>query len=151
MRRNPDGRATPWLGGGGLLGMLLGSWLFTLLSAQAKLLRPALSLLFLWPAIRMIWEGIQGFAGKGPAKKEGNVIPGSGWGMAVFGFVVGVATGVAGLGGGYALVPGMMGEGPGARGLSFAPPDGEKSDEKGVRRSADRPGKERAKQALEGG
>jgi uncharacterized membrane protein YfcA len=56
----------------------------------------------------MIWEGIQGFTGKGPAKKEGNEIPGNGWWMALFGFIVGIATGIAGLGGGYALVPGLI-------------------------------------------
>ena len=108
VRRNLDRRAVAWLGGGGLLGVLLGSWLFTLVSAHAQLLGLILGLLFLWPAFRMIWEGVQGFTGKEPAKKEGNAIPGGGWGMAVFGFVVGITTGIAGLGGGYALVPGLI-------------------------------------------
>ncbi len=108
VRRNLDRRAVAWLGGGGLLGVLLGSWLFTLVSAHAQLLGLILGLLFLWPAFRMIWEGVQGFTGKGPAKKEGNAIPGGGRGMAVFGFVVGITTGIAGLGGGYALVPGLI-------------------------------------------
>jgi uncharacterized membrane protein YfcA len=45
---------------------------------------------------------------RGLAKKEGNEIPGNGWWMALFGFVVGIATGIAGLGGGYALVPGLI-------------------------------------------
>ena len=108
VRRNLDRRATLWLGGGGVLGVLLGSWIFTLIANQQALLGLVLGLLFLWPAIRMIWEGIQGFTGKGPAKKEGHEIPGNGWGMALFGFIVGIATGVAGLGGGYALVPGLI-------------------------------------------
>ncbi len=108
VRRNLDVRATLWLGGFGILGVLLGSWLFTLVAPQAKLLGLILGVIFLWPAIRMVWEGIQGFVGKGPAKKEGNVVPGSAWGMAVFGFIVGITTGIAGLGGGYALVPGMI-------------------------------------------
>ena len=56
----------------------------------------------------MIWEGVEGFTGKGPGKTEGNEIPGNGWWMALFGFVVGIATGIAGLGGGYALVPGLI-------------------------------------------
>jgi len=105
VRRNLDVRATLWLGGAGILGVLLGSWLFTLLVGQSKLLGLILGLIFLWPATRMVWEGIT--QRKMPARK-GNTIPGSAWGMAVFGFVVGVATGVAGLGGGYALVPGMI-------------------------------------------
>ena len=34
VQRNVDKRAFLWLGGGGILGVLLGSWLFTLLSGQ---------------------------------------------------------------------------------------------------------------------
>ncbi len=105
VRRNLDVRAVVWLGGAGILGVILGSWLFTLLAAQAKLLGLILGLIFLWPAIRMIWEGI---VQRGMPQREGNTIPGPVWGWAVFGFIVGIATGVAGLGGGYALVPGLI-------------------------------------------
>ncbi|PWH16837.1 MAG: sulfite exporter TauE/SafE family protein [Ardenticatenia bacterium] len=105
IQRNVDVRAFLWLGGGGILGVLLGSWLFTLLASQAGLLGLILGLIFLWLAIRMIYEGTFRRAG---AQREGNVIAGAGWGMAVFGFVVGIATGIAGVGGGYALVPGLI-------------------------------------------
>jgi hypothetical protein len=105
LRRNVDLRAFLWLGGGGILGVLLGSWLFTLLSAHAKLLGLVLGVIFLWPAIRMVYEGI---VQRALPAREGNVIPGAGWGMGLFGFIVGIATGVAGLGGGYALVPGII-------------------------------------------
>lgn len=105
VRRNLDVRAVAWLGGAGILGVILGSWLFTLLAAQAKLLGLILGLIFLWPAIRMIWEGI---VQRGMPQREGHTIPGPAWGWAVFGFIVGIATGVAGLGGGYALVPGLI-------------------------------------------
>ncbi|MGC8878405.1 MAG: sulfite exporter TauE/SafE family protein [Anaerolineae bacterium] len=105
IQRNVDVRAFLWLGGGGILGVLLGSWLFTLLASQAGLLGLILGLIFLWPAIRMIYEGTFRRAG---AQREGNVIAGAGWEMAVFGFVVGIATGIAGVGGGYALVPGLI-------------------------------------------
>jgi hypothetical protein len=105
VRRNLDVRAFLWLGGAGILGVLLGSWLFTLLSAQAKLLGLILGIIFLWPAIRMIYEGL---IQRSMAGREGNTITGSGWGMAVFGFIVGIATGIAGVGGGYALVPGLI-------------------------------------------
>jgi len=108
LRRNVDVRATLWVGGGGILGVLLGSWIFTMVAPHSRLLGLILGLIFLWPAFRMIWEGVEGALGKAPAKTEGKVIPGSNWGMAVFGFVVGIATGIAGLGGGYALVPGMI-------------------------------------------
>jgi len=105
VQRNVDARAFLWLGGSGIVGVLLGSWLFTLLSGQAKLLGLILGLIFLWPALRMIYEGV---IQRGMPKREGASIGGSGWGMAVFGFTVGIATGVAGLGGGYALVPGLI-------------------------------------------
>lgn len=105
VRRNVDVRAFLRLGSGGTLGVLLGSWLFTVLSHQAKLLGLILGLIFLWPALRMVYEGI---VQRAAPKGEGGAIPGSGWVMAVFGFIVGIATGLAGLGGGYALVPGLI-------------------------------------------
>lgn len=105
IRRNVDNRAFLWLGGGGILGVLLGSWLFTLLSEQSKLLGLILGLVFLWPAIRMVYEGI---VQRALPQREGASITGSGLGMGVFGFIVGIATGVAGVGGGYALVPGLI-------------------------------------------
>lgn len=105
VRRNLDVKAVLWIGGAGILGVVLGSWLFTLLAPHSQLLGLILGLIFLWPAIRMVWEGIT--QSKLP-QREGNIIPGPVWGWAVFGFVVGVATGVAGLGGGYALVPGLI-------------------------------------------
>jgi len=105
VRRNLDKRAFLWLGGAGILGVLLGSWLFTLLSGQSKLLGLILGLIFLWPAIRMTYEGL---TQRAMPKREGTAITASGPGMGVFGFIIGIATGVAGLGGGYALVPGLI-------------------------------------------
>jgi uncharacterized membrane protein YfcA len=105
VRRNLDVRAVAWLGGVGILGVILGSWLFTFLAAHAQLLGLILGLIFLWPAIRMIWEGI---TQRKMPQREGTTIPGPVWGWALFGFIVGIATGIAGLGGGYALVPGLI-------------------------------------------
>jgi len=105
IQRNVDVRAFLWLGGAGIVGVLLGSWLFTLLLGQAQLLGLILGLIFLWPAIRMIYEGV---IQQTMPKREGAAITGSGWGMATFGFVIGIATGVAGVGGGYALVPSLI-------------------------------------------
>ena len=105
MRRNLDVRAVIWLGGGGIAGVALGSWLFTLLADEAELLGLILGLLFLWPAVRMIWQGV---GERGMPQHPGSSIPGPAWGLAVFGFLIGIATGVAGLGGGYALVPGLI-------------------------------------------
>jgi len=105
VRHNLDKRAVAWLGGIGIIGVLIGSWLFTKLSNQSALLGLILGLLFLWPALRMIWEGIRH---SGLPQKEGNKINASATGLGIFGLVVGLATGVAGLGGGYALVPGLI-------------------------------------------
>lgn len=105
VRRNLDVRATLWLGGWGVLGVLLGSWLFTLLSGHVSLLGLILGLAFLWPAIRMSWEG---FRRSGIPQGQGNTIPEHKPGWATFGFFIGLLTGIVGLGGGYALVPGLI-------------------------------------------
>jgi len=106
IRRNLDVSATLWLGGFGILGVLIGSWLFTLLTAHVALLGLILGLAFFWPAVRMIWEGVR--KGGPKPKAEGNTIPRYTGGWAVFGFFIGIFTGIVGLGGGYALVPGLI-------------------------------------------
>jgi uncharacterized protein len=105
VRRNLDKRVVAWLGGCGILGVIFGSWLFTFLAGQSRLLGLILGLIFLWPALRMIWEGLT--QAKLP-QREGNKIPSPALGLSIFGFIVGIATGIAGLGGGYALVPGLI-------------------------------------------
>jgi uncharacterized membrane protein YfcA len=105
VRKNLDKRAVVRLGGAGIIGVVIGSWLFSNLSNQSSLLGFILGLLFLWPALRMIWEGLRH---KGYPQKEGNQINAPASGLSIFGLLVGVATGVAGLGGGYALVPGLI-------------------------------------------
>lgn len=105
VRRNLDARAVIWLGAGGMAGVAIGSWLFTLLADEAELLGLILGLVFVWPAVRMIWQGV---IERGMPQRAGSSIPGPVWGLAIFGFAIGIATGVAGLGGGYALVPGLI-------------------------------------------
>lgn len=105
IRRNLDVRATLWLGGAGIVGVAFGSWLFIVLADEAALLGLILGVAFLWPALRMSWEGI----GFNPTPlREGDSIPEHRWGFAAFGVAIGVLTGVVGLGGGYALVPGLI-------------------------------------------
>ena len=105
LRGNLDKRATLWLGGGGILGVILGSWLFGFLATQTALLGLLLGLAFLLPSARMIWEGVMH---RKKPQQEGTAIPGSKTALAAFSFVIGILTGLVGLGGGYALVPGLI-------------------------------------------
>jgi uncharacterized membrane protein YfcA len=105
IRKNLDVRTTLWLSGFGIIGVILGSYMFDLLNDQTALLGLLLGIAFLLPALRMIIEGIQ--RGK-KTQPEGNTIPGSNGGKGAFGFVIGILTGLVGLGGGYALVPGLI-------------------------------------------
>jgi len=111
VRKNVDKRAAAWLGGIGIAGVALGSWLFLIIAKQAmKLLGLILGVVFLWPAVRMVYEGLMPILKKGSAGRgaEENAIPGAGWALGAFGFVIGITTGLVGLGGGYALVPGLI-------------------------------------------
>jgi hypothetical protein len=97
----------------GVAGVILGSWLFTFLSSKSAVLGLIIGIVFLWPSIRMIWEGIVAYrkdanasAAQGSAKEQS--IAGRPATLSIFGFVVGVLTGLVGLGGGYALVPGLI-------------------------------------------
>ncbi|MEM3543216.1 MAG: sulfite exporter TauE/SafE family protein [Nitrososphaeria archaeon] len=115
-QKNADKRVMLWMGGAGLLGVILGSWLFLFLSNQSMLLGLILGIVFLWPAFRMIWEGIEGYK----KIKQGHIVSskmqssmpetinGHPAKLSVFGFIVGILTGIVGLGGGYALVPGLI-------------------------------------------
>lgn len=104
-RRNLDTRATLLLSGTGIIGVLIGSWLFNLLLPHVLLFGLILGLAFLLPAIRMIYEG---FKRPKLSDSEGAIVKAKWWGLAVFGLFIGILTGVVGLGGGYALVPGLI-------------------------------------------
>jgi len=105
IRKNLDKKTTLWLSVFGIIGVILGSILFTLMASQTAILGLILGCAFLLPAIRMIIEGVP--RNKKP-QQEGNAIPGSIKAKGVFGFIIGVLTGLVGLGGGYALVPGLI-------------------------------------------
>ena len=105
IRKNLDVKTTLWLGGFGIIGVIIGSYAFNRLSDQTALLGLILGIAFLLPAVRMIIEGV---AHRKKSQPEGNVIPGSGGKKGLLGLIVGVLTGLVGLGGGYALVPGLI-------------------------------------------
>ena len=104
IHKNVDLRSTLWLAGIGVVGVLFGSWLFTKISSDTALFGLILGLAFILPTMRMLWEGIV----KRRTSSQGNTIPGSRLSKGAFGAAIGVLTGVVGLGGGYALVPGLI-------------------------------------------
>ncbi len=105
-QKNLHVRTALWLGGAGVVGVLLGSWLFLFFSGHSELLGFMLGIVFLWPALRMIREGLaKGMPG---ALVQGDSITANAGRLTLFGAVVGVLTGLVGLGGGYALVPGLI-------------------------------------------
>jgi len=113
-RKNVDRRVALWLGGSGVVGVLIGSWLFTMLSDSSDLLGLIIGVVFLWPALRMVWEGMKGLRNRSgvtgaPAAAPGRErIEGQPAALSAFGGIVGTLTGIVGLGGGYALVPGLI-------------------------------------------
>ncbi len=104
-RENIDLRASGRLALGGVAGVIAGSWLFTLLADETALLGLILGVVFLVPAIQMIREGL---SRKGPADTGRRTVDHPAWTFPGFGVVVGVLTGVTGLGGGFAMVPGLI-------------------------------------------
>ncbi|RDD53639.1 MAG: sulfite exporter TauE/SafE family protein [Candidatus Korarchaeota archaeon NZ13-K] len=88
----------------GAVGAAVGSLIFILLAGNTSILSLILGLAFLYVSIRMIYEGSRRSMGAG----EGKEIPGSGARKGILGFLIGVLTGIVGLGGGYALVPSFI-------------------------------------------
>ena len=102
-RGNLDRRVAGRIAAGGLVGVLIGSWLFSFIAGYTRLLGLVLGLVFLVPSVGMIREGL-----RPAARPEPERIGGTPPGHLLFGTGVGVLTGVTGLGGGYALVPGLL-------------------------------------------
>ncbi|MCD6457277.1 MAG: sulfite exporter TauE/SafE family protein [Thermoproteales archaeon] len=90
----------------GALGAVLGSILFIYLAGNTALLSAIVGFAFIYTAIRMIVEGARRKGGAPSGK--GDKVPGSSSGKGLLGFIIGVLTGIIGLGGGYALVPSFI-------------------------------------------
>ena len=100
--RNIDNSTTLTFAISGLIGIIIGSILFSSIAQYGSIIDLIIGLAFLWPALRMLNEGIfpQKFK-----ETTGSEIPGSKTAKSVIGSSVGFLTGVTGLCGGYALVP----------------------------------------------
>jgi hypothetical protein len=99
---NIDYRTTLIFAASGILGIVTGSLIFSSLARYGLLIDLLIGIAFLWPALRMLIEGISPRQGKDPGNK---VIPGGTMAKATIGSSVGFLTGITGLCGGYALVP----------------------------------------------
>lgn len=101
---NMDIDAVAWMAPAGVAGVLLGSWLFTLLSHRTDLICFMLGIIFLIPTARMIWEGLSAESREFGYLKMGRNLKG----MSLFSSLIGFLSGLVGLGGGYLLVPGLI-------------------------------------------
>lgn len=106
VRGNVHLRSSAWLGAAGVIGVLLGSFIFSKIVEHTVLLSFILGIVFIWPSIRMIYEGI--YPEKMASKGNKDLDKASEVGLASFGLGVGTLTGLIGLGGGYLLVPGLI-------------------------------------------
>jgi uncharacterized membrane protein YfcA len=100
--KNVDYKTTTIVSISGGIGAVVGSIIFSYLTTQLPILKIVLGLSFIYVSIRMIYEGL--LHGK-IKEKTGNIVPGSTLIKAIIGFIIGILTGIVGLGGGYALVP----------------------------------------------
>lgn len=90
----------------GTIGTFLSSIIFGYIASEVLILSAVTGLAFLYVSIRMIYEGSMRRA---PLRATpGNFIPGKGSSKGAIGLIVGILTGILGLGGGYALVPSFI-------------------------------------------
>ncbi|MDO4540517.1 MAG: sulfite exporter TauE/SafE family protein [Syntrophomonadaceae bacterium] len=101
------------VGGGGLLGMVLGSWIFKhYMSSDTNLIFVLLGILFLFMTLKMGREAWQEWSAKGetaavldesPTLSAGRVAA-----LMLLGLLTGIFSGMLGVGGGWILVPGII-------------------------------------------
>lgn len=99
--RNVEKKTAIFTGFSGMIGVIIGSFVFNYIKQYGSLLDLIIGLAFIVVSIRMIYEGI--FL-RGQTIKEGE-ISGSTLTKIILGLFIGFLTGIVGLGGGYALVP----------------------------------------------
>jgi uncharacterized membrane protein YfcA len=99
---NVDNNTTLTFAVSGVIGIIIGSVVFASIARYGTLLDLLIGLAFLWPALRMLSEGL--FPKRAPESVEATV-PGNRIAKTVIGSSVGLLTGITGLCGGYALVP----------------------------------------------
>ncbi len=104
IRKNVSIDTFKWSAPAAIGGVIVGSWLFTLLGHNSPLLGLLLGIAFIIPAILMIWESL--FPDKFASSLDKLLINKKY--MILLGLITGTLTGLLGLGGGYLLVPGLI-------------------------------------------
>jgi len=99
---NVDKKTTLTFATSGVIGIIIGSVIFSSIAHYESLLDLLIGLAFLWPALRMLQEGLFPKNVKEPVAAT---VPGSRMAKTTIGASVGFLTGITGLCGGYALVP----------------------------------------------
>lgn len=102
---NVDKKTVPWVAAFGVIGVIIGSFVFTYLMPYGSLIDLIVGLAFIWVALRMLYEG---FFLKEISEGEGVEVPGRRSRKGLLGTIIGFLTGIIGLGGGYALVPSFI-------------------------------------------
>ncbi|MGB9791360.1 MAG: sulfite exporter TauE/SafE family protein [Thermacetogeniaceae bacterium] len=102
----------------GVLGVIIGSFVFAYLKNYGKLIDLIIGVAFIVVSLRMVYEGLAGLRSAQQPKNAGQgtagaaqmpaEVPGTPAGKTVLGSVIGFLTGIIGLGGGYALVPSYL-------------------------------------------
>jgi uncharacterized membrane protein YfcA len=86
----------------GILGVIIGSIIFSYIKNYDNLIDLIIGIAFIIVSLRMLYEGI---FNKGRVTQQDTEIPGRPLSKTILGSVIGILTGLVGLGGGYALVP----------------------------------------------
>lgn len=102
---NAHTRSSLYISLGGVTGIVLGSYFFTILTSQMKILSLMLGFFFIVPSIYMIWDALFNRQVTLNINKDPDFSKRTS--LLLLGFTVGFLTGVLGLGGGFLLVPGL--------------------------------------------
>lgn len=100
--KNVDKETALLTGSSGVLGVVIGSIVFGYIKNYGPLIDLIIGIAFIIVSLRMLYEGL--FA-KSKQAEPRQQIPGKPLSKTILGLVIGILTGIIGLGGGYALVP----------------------------------------------
>lgn len=102
--KNVDLPTALQVGLSGIVGVVVGSFVFGYLKTYGELIDLIIGVAFIIVSIRMLYEGL--FVTTPPP--QGNQVPGTVLSKSALGSGIGFLTGIIGLGGGYALVPSFI-------------------------------------------